>query len=94
VNVFKEIAETLGDDINNETFLAALNKATDVDTGGLTPPLNFTKANEWKGVPFQKRIFNRNMVYTKIENGEQVQDGGFRDLTKVGAEAFAAAMGK
>jgi ABC-type branched-subunit amino acid transport system substrate-binding protein len=94
VNVFKEIAETLGDNITNQTFLAALQKAKDVDTGGLTPPLNFTKANEWKGVPFQKRIFNRNMVYTKIDDGEQVQDGGFRDLTKVGAEAFAAAAGK
>jgi branched-chain amino acid transport system substrate-binding protein len=91
VRVFAEIASKLKT-INAHTFLAALNKAKNVSGYGLTPPLNFTPANQWTAVPFQKRIFNRNMVYDKVENGSYVQiDGGFHDLTTIGGKAFAAA---
>ena len=93
VNIFAEIAGGIDGEITHETFLAALEKTSGVSVDGLTPPIDFTKANEWSEVPFQKRIFNRNMVFTEIKDGKQVQVGEFRDFTKDGGAAFALAMG-
>jgi ABC-type branched-subunit amino acid transport system substrate-binding protein len=91
MRVFAEIAKNLPT-ITAQTFLSALNGSSNVSGFGLTPPLNFTPQNEWSVVPFQKRIFNRNMVYDKVVGGSYVQiDGGFHDLTKIGGAAFAAA---
>lgn len=93
VNIFAEIAAGIEGEITHETFLAALEQTSGVSVDGLTPPIDFTKANEWSEVPFQKRIFNRNMVFTEIKDGEQVQVGDFRDFTVDGGKAFALALG-
>ena len=94
VRVFAEVASKVKD-LDAKTFLAALSSSKDVSGFGMSPSLNLTKANEWTGVPFQARIFNRNMIYAKIENGELVpeKNGEFQDLTKLGEEAFAPPEG-
>ncbi|MDH4077932.1 MAG: hypothetical protein OEW29_18555, partial [Acidimicrobiia bacterium] len=54
-----------------KTFLDAASKATNVDTGGLVPPLDFTK--EWDGGKGQfPRIFNRNIYVSGIKGGKMV----------------------
>ena len=74
-----------------ESFIAQLNKSNNIPGFGVSPNLNLTAANEWKGVPFQARIFNRNLVYAKVEDGKLVNmdSGEFHDMTKLGEAAFA-----
>jgi ABC-type branched-subunit amino acid transport system substrate-binding protein len=68
---FTKIVEGIDGDINNETFLAAASAATNVDTGGLVPPLDFTK--EWDGGGGQfPRIFNRNIYVSGIKGGKMI----------------------
>jgi ABC-type branched-subunit amino acid transport system substrate-binding protein len=88
VRVFAEVASKLKT-ITPQTFAKALGSDKAVNTFGLTPTLNFTPSGQWV-VPPLKRIFNRNMVFEKIENGKFVQiDGGFHNLSVSGAKAFA-----
>jgi ABC-type branched-subunit amino acid transport system substrate-binding protein len=65
-------------DITAATVTAAMNGATNVDAGGLMAPVDFT--TEFSAADLS-RVFNRNVVYTTVENGKIVQDGGFEDLS-------------
>jgi ABC-type branched-subunit amino acid transport system substrate-binding protein len=68
---FTQIAESIDGEITNETFLEAASNATDVDTGGLVPPLDFTQ--EWDGGGGQfPRIFNRTIYVSGIEDGKMI----------------------
>jgi branched-chain amino acid transport system substrate-binding protein len=88
--IFKEVAEKLKT-IDAESFYDALKSDKNVSGQGITPNLDFTKSGEWAQVPSQKRIFNRAMIYDKVEGGKFVQiEGEFHDMTKLGGEAFAA----
>lgn len=70
---FKEIVESMHGPVNNETFIEAASKTTNLSTGGLTPVLNFTK--DWHGVPGFERLFNRSVSFSKYEGGEVVPVG-------------------
>lgn len=68
---FTQIAEGIDGDITNETFLDAASKASNVDTGGLVPALDFT--TEWDGGGGQfPRIFNRNIYVSGIKDGKMI----------------------
>jgi ABC-type branched-subunit amino acid transport system substrate-binding protein len=70
---FKQIAEAIpggGDKIDAASFLAQVNKTTNLDTKGMVPVIDFTKP--WtENQPFS-RLFNRTAVYSTIKNGKVV----------------------
>jgi hypothetical protein len=61
VNLLAEFAGTL-DTIDRDSLLAALQGAADVDTRGLTPPIDFTSAPTALGGALP-RLFNATVVY-------------------------------
>ena len=65
-------------DVTAATVTQAMNDATNVDAGGLMAPVDFTVEFSAPGL---NRVFNRNVVYTTVEDGNIVQDGGFEDLS-------------
>jgi len=79
---FTNIVKTMKGPINNTTFLAAANKAANVTTGGMLPPINFTKP--WTtGLPGFARLFNRAVTYEIAKGGKLVpyNNNAFEDLT-------------
>lgn len=68
--------------LNNVTFLNAANKTKNLTTGGMVPPIDFTK--EWTdGLPGFNRVFNRHVTFQTIKNGKVVPfRSGFFDMTK------------
>jgi ABC-type branched-subunit amino acid transport system substrate-binding protein len=46
---------------------AALDKATEVDTAGLTPPISFAKENDAQGL---NRVFNTQVRYLTVKNSQ------------------------
>lgn len=58
--------------IDANTVVKALNSASHVDTGGFTPPLDFTKELP---VPGMNRIFNPTIRFIKVQNSALVADG-------------------
>ena len=78
-NIVKAIP---GNNITNLTFLAQANKTTNLQTGGLLPPINLTK--EWtNGLPGFNRVFNRAVTFQTVKNGKVVPlQTGFTDITK------------
>lgn len=88
VRVFAQIAATVQGELTPKSFTAALNKASEVETYGLLPPLNLTPENELP-VPGFNRSFNRSVVETEIKDGEFVATSdGFTDLTEVAVKAL------
>jgi branched-chain amino acid transport system substrate-binding protein len=68
---FTQIAETIKGDITAKSFFDAASATTKLDLGGMVPVLDFTK--EWTdGLPGYNRLFNRSIVYSKLENGKVV----------------------
>ena len=68
---FTQIAETIEGDITAESFYAAANTTSNLDLNGMVPVLDFTK--EWTdGLEGYQRLFNRSVVYSKLENGKVV----------------------
>ncbi|MCZ4548498.1 ABC transporter substrate-binding protein [Gordonia rubripertincta] len=65
-------------DITAATVTQAMEGAKDIDAGGLMAPVDFTVEFT---APELNRVFNRNVVYTTVEDGKIVQDGGFEDLS-------------
>jgi hypothetical protein len=67
---FTKIAEGIHGKITNLTFLAAANKAGDLNLGGMVGgTLNFTKA--WTGFGGQlPRLFNRTVFFDEIKGGK------------------------
>jgi hypothetical protein len=66
---FKAIADKISGPITHESFLAAANKTTALDTNGMTPILDLSK--EWKaGPPSMRRAFNRSVSYAIVKDGK------------------------
>jgi len=63
------------------SFIAQANKTTNLQTGGLLPPINLTK--EWtNGLPGFNRVFNRAVTFQTVKNGKVVPlERGFTDIT-------------
>ena len=72
-----EILEA-GEEVDAETTLAALNKASDVEVEGILPPLDFSKES---GIPGFPRAFNNQLQFHKVEGNETVATNGeYHDL--------------
>jgi branched-chain amino acid transport system substrate-binding protein len=70
---FAKIASTITGDITAKSFQEAASKTSSLDLGGMVPVLDFTK--EWTdGLTGYKRLFNRSVVYSKLENGKVIAD--------------------
>jgi branched-chain amino acid transport system substrate-binding protein len=70
---FAKIASTITGDITAKSFYEAASKTNSLDLGGMVPVIDFTK--EWTdGLPGYKRLFNRSVVYSKLENGKVIAD--------------------
>ena len=84
---FSQIAKTITGDITAKSFYDAASKTTKLDLNGMVPVLDFTK--EWTGgLPGYARLFNRSVVYSKLDNGKVVPvDNTFVDVSDI-------AMGK
>jgi len=68
---FTQIAETIEGDITAESFYNAANTTTNLDLNGMVPPIDFTK--EWSdGLEGYNRLFNRSVVFSKLEMGKVV----------------------
>ena len=68
-NVARDIAAS-GGTVDGSSVLSALSSMTEVDTLGLTPPIDFTSV--FTAFPGLDRMFNPSSVFTVIEDGEQV----------------------
>lgn len=66
---FTQIVSGMEGEITNETFIEAANAATDVDTGGMVPPLDLSTPWEGMGGAFP-RIFNRTVTFDVIHDGK------------------------
>jgi branched-chain amino acid transport system substrate-binding protein len=75
-NVFKTVVSGIKGDITGATITAAFDKAGNIDTNGLAPPLNFTK--KAASTAFA-RIVNPYIYMMKIENGQTEQVGQPQD---------------
>jgi ABC-type branched-subunit amino acid transport system substrate-binding protein len=71
---FKQVVESIDGEINNETFLAQVPKTKFEDgLGGMVPPLDFSKPWKEDGGPKGfDRLFNRCVIFSKIEGGKVV----------------------
>ena len=68
---FAQIAETIDGDITAASFYDAASKTSALDLNGMVPVLDFTK--EWTdGLEGYNRLFNRSVVYSKLEMGKVV----------------------
>jgi ABC-type branched-subunit amino acid transport system substrate-binding protein len=68
---FTQIAETIDGDITAEAFFDAATATTKLDLNGMVPVLDFTK--EWTGgLEGYNRLFNRSVVFSKLEQGKVV----------------------
>jgi ABC-type branched-subunit amino acid transport system substrate-binding protein len=66
--LFTNIVKSMSGAITNQTFLAAANKATSVSSGGILPPINFSKP--WTSGPASfLRSFGCGMTVQRLENG-------------------------
>lgn len=68
---FEKIASTIKGDITAKSFFDAASATTSLDLGGMVPVLDFTK--EWTdGLPGYQRLFNRSVVFSKLDKGKVV----------------------
>ncbi len=68
---FTQIAETIDGEINATSFFEAASATDNLDLGGMVPVLDFTQ--EWTdGLEGYQRLFNRSVVFSKLENGKVV----------------------
>jgi branched-chain amino acid transport system substrate-binding protein len=65
--------------VTRQSLLAAMGKLRNVDTGGATPPLDFTKRFTGFGGKLP-RLFNNNVVFYQVKNGTVTQLSGFQQL--------------
>lgn len=78
---FAQIASTIEGEVTAASFFEAASNTSALDLGGMVPVLDFTK--EWTdGLPGYSRLFNRSVVYSKLENGKVVPvDNNFFDVS-------------
>lgn len=74
--VFSDVASKIKGDITAATFKAALDQSSSVDTGGLSPTLDFTKKFP---VPQLARLSNTQLLALSVRDGKLVQQGPFVD---------------
>ena len=68
---FTQIAESIDGEITAESFFNAASATSNLDLNGMVPVLDFTQ--EWTdGLEGYQRLFNRSVVYSKLENGKVV----------------------
>ena len=68
---FAQIASTIKGDVTAKSFFDAASKTSKLDLNGMVPVLDFTK--EWTGgLDGYSRLFNRSVVYSKLDNGKVV----------------------
>jgi len=68
---FTKIAETIEGDITAASFFEAASNTSSLDLNGMVPVLDFTQ--EWTdGLEGYERLFNRSVVFSKLENGKVV----------------------
>lgn len=81
-SAFVDVVSTMDGAIDNESFLAAANAATAVDTGGMIPVVDLSQ--EWDGQDGEfPRIFNRSVAYDQIDDGTLTPvDDGLYDMTQ------------
>jgi hypothetical protein len=84
---FTNIVKNMHGPTTAAAFLNAASQTTDLQTGGLVPPLNFTKPFPVKTFA---RMFNPSVAYSVIKNGTiQPLDNQFHDMTPAFAGAKA-----
>lgn len=84
---FTQIAEKIKGDITAKSFFDAASATTSLDLKGMVPVLDFTK--EWTdGLKGYERLFNRSVVFNKLEKGKVVP------LTTTFEDVSALATGK
>jgi len=78
---FAQIASTIDGEVTAKSFYDAANKTSQLDLNGMVPVLDFTK--EWTdGLDGYSRLFNRSVVYSKLDNGKVVPvDNDFVDVS-------------
>ena len=78
---FAQIASAIEGEVTAASFYELASNTTALDLGGMVPVLDFTK--EWTdGIPGYTRLFNRSVVYSKLENGKVVPvDNEFVDVS-------------
>lgn len=85
---FKQIVESMKGPITADTFYKAASTAK-VNLPGMIPPINFAEPwNKLGGPKGYDRIFNKSVVYSKVENGKIVP------LTNTFQDVAALAEGK
>jgi ABC-type branched-subunit amino acid transport system substrate-binding protein len=68
---FTQIAETIDGEITAQSFFEAASNTSNLDLGGMVPVLDFTQ--EWTdGLDGYQRLFNRSVVFSKLEDGKVV----------------------
>lgn len=79
---FKQIVETMKGPINNATFYTTAQTAK-VNLPGMIPPINFAEPWNKEGGPAgYDRIFNKSVVFSKVENGKIVPlTNSFEDVS-------------
>lgn len=74
--IFNEVASKVTGELTATSFKAALDKANAVDTGGLTPTLDFTKTFP---VPPLARITDTKLLTLRVADGAVKAEGDFVD---------------
>lgn len=80
---FTDIVSGMKGPITSQSFLDAASKSSDVDTGGMTAPVDFT--TEWvDGPKGYRRLFNRTATFGSFKDGKlTAAGGGFVDYTNL-----------
>ena len=89
--VFENLVKSIpaGTPVTSTSVLAALHKASNVTTNGLTAPFNFTKTFPVTGFP---QTFNLSATYGLVKDGQVVPLPGYTGFINV-SKAFAASQG-
>jgi ABC-type branched-subunit amino acid transport system substrate-binding protein len=85
--LFERVVADL-DEITAETVRAAIEQVTDMDMGGIVPPLTLTKPAET--MPGVTRVFNPTVTFQTVEDGQLVLAGDEADPF---VDPFASASG-
>jgi hypothetical protein len=68
---FNQIASTVKGELTAKSFFDAASTTSKLDLNGMVPVLDFTK--EWTdGLKGYERLFNRSVVFSKLEKGKVV----------------------
>jgi ABC-type branched-subunit amino acid transport system substrate-binding protein len=80
---FTDIVKGMKGPITSKTFLEAAGKSSNVDTGGMTAPVDFTK--EWtEGPKGYQRLFNRTATFGTFKGGKLTPESDeFTDYTNL-----------